>query len=167
MSSRMSQAIHPIYAGGGIDTLNSGDTGAVTENTGSEIDLQPSNGRRYRRANVSFVGRATNTSNKRWKITANLEHSTATGSGYADLGSTYTLLAPTSSGEVTFPEVSGTAMDFEEDLQGANRYLRLKYTARAVTDTGGNTTATGAVLNLMQPVLTLLDANREPASTAG
>ena len=140
-----------------VAAFNTGDTESGTEITGLTIDLQGVTGRRYRKARLAMTARGVNTSNRMWKVSGNFQDSTATGSGWTDFGDTFADTQLSASG------TNDKVVSQEVNLTGAERYLRVQVTPQAVTDTGGNTSATGGTLTYAG-VVSLYDANELPAS---
>jgi hypothetical protein len=137
--------------------INSGDTDSGTEVAGVQIDLQDTTGQRFRRCKVSFPYSVTvDTTGTTVSFASNLQHrntTSGTGSTWADFGT-----APSAhvTGGSTTTGASIGAMEYEQDLTLANRYIRVQ-----VTPTFSATT-TGLALLTYSGVVELKDPNRYP-----
>lgn len=171
--SRMGNESKEVLALLPIASLNGG-SGAETEINGPFVDtyrapIDVNNtgysglteaGKRFRRVRVSIGARCVNTSNRRFKVLANLQDATSsTGGGVADFGATQAnALVWLGSGTQT------RTYSWEQDLTSARRFVRVQFTPRPITASGANTTASGAVISYAG-VMSFRDPNRLPAST--
>ncbi len=144
-----------------IESQNSGDTAAETEDNGIEIDLTDiASGRRFSRVRVSVRYKMVMTTGIDTVVfSSNLQHAnaTATGGTYADFGT-----APTAS-TVTATGTTQGVFEYEQDLSTAYRFVRAQFACDFQTDTGGDATATGAVLSYAGQY-NFMEATKLPAS---
>lgn len=140
-----------------VASVGSGDTGNDTEINGPSIDLEGVTGRRFRSVRVAIHYRSVVTTAETFRLASNLQHSTASGGTYADLGT-----APSNHTQTTTGTNNGL-MEYEQDLSGASRYIRVQATPTFFTGTGDPATGTGGSV-LYGGVAVLQDANRLPAS---